>query len=182
MSPEPPLPPVSDAETPLPPAPGILDTPLNRANLPGLTAAIAAKLEKGLGVATIRDLLETVPRRYLDLSKRGTIRELHPGMDATVTGKVLHVEGRRFRGTRHMLTVRISDRTGYLELLWWNQPFRERQFTVGVELVAAGRVDANRGKLQIVNPFVETLGTSGVHTGRIIPVHPATAGVSTTQI
>jgi ATP-dependent DNA helicase RecG len=167
---------------PLPPAPSPLDLTLSQAGLPGVTSALAAKLDKGLGVRTVRDLLETVPRRYLDLSKRGTIRDLHPGVEATVTGKVLHVEGRRFRGTRHLLTVRISDRTGYLELLWWNQPFRERQFTVGVELVAAGRVDANRGKLQIVNPFVETLESAGVHTGRIIPVHPATAGVSATQI
>lgn len=166
----------------LPPGPGKLDAPLTTVKLPGLTPAIAAKLEKGLGVVTLRDLLETVPRRYLDLSRQAPIKDLMPGVEATVTGTVLSVDGRRIRGNRHMLTVRISDRTGVIEMLWWNQPFRERQFTVGSDIVAAGKIDSNRNRLQMVNPFVEALGTSGVHTGRIIPVHPATAGVTTTQI
>lgn len=170
------------SETPLPPAPGKLDSPLLQAGLPGLTAPVAGKLAKGLGVSTIRDLLETVPRRYLDLSKRISIREAHPGIETTIAGKVLAINGRRIRGNRHMLTVRIGDGTGTLEMLWWNQPFRERQFRIGQQVVAAGKIESNRGRSQLVNPFVENLGTEGVHTGRIIPVHPATAGVSATQI
>lgn len=166
-----------------PVASGSLDQPLASTRLPGLTTPVAAKLEKGLGVATVRDLLETVPRRYLDLSSNRPIGETTPGAEVTISGRVIRVASRRIRGNRHMLTVTLTDQTGTVELVWWNQPFRERQFKVGGQVIAAGKIDRNRaGKLQIVNPFVESLGSQGVHTGRIIPVHPATAGVSSTLI
>ncbi|MFP5224553.1 MAG: ATP-dependent DNA helicase RecG [Actinomycetota bacterium] len=162
---------------------GSLDTPLRAIRLPGLTQPVVSKLERGLGVTTVRDLLETVPRRYLDLSANKPIGEISPGEEATVSGRIIRVSPRRIRGNRHMLTVQITDQTGTLEMVWWNQPFRERHFTVGSQVVAAGKIDRNRsGRLQITNPFVEALGSSGIHTGRIIPVHPATAGASSTLI
>jgi ATP-dependent DNA helicase RecG len=126
-----------------------------------------------------------VPRRYIDLSRKRAIGELKIGEEATVEATVAKVEGRFLRSRRHMLTVTVSDGSGYLQLLWWNQQFRQRNFTVGQSFAVAGRVDRSkvgrRGPV-IVNPFVEPLERSGVHVGRIIPVHPATQGVSPNQI
>lgn len=160
-----------------------LDVPLAETRLPGLTTPVATKLERGLGVRTVRDLLETVPRRYLDLSSNRSIGELEAGAEVTISGRIIRVTPRRIRGNRHMLTVTVTDQSGTADLLWWNQPFREKQFSIGAQVIAAGKIDRNKsGRLQIVNPFVEALGAEGVHTGRIIPVHPATAGVSSTLI
>lgn len=162
---------------------GPLDQPLHGAKIAGLTPSIADKLEKGLDLHSVRDLLEQVPRRYIDLSTTRAIGELKTGEDATTQGKVYKVDGRYVRSKRHVLTVVISDGSGYLDLVWWNQPFRARSFTVGSSVVVAGRIERNRGRPSITNPFVETLGTgSGIHVGRVIPVHPATTGVTTTQI
>ena len=165
-----------------PPPPGPLDRPLSGAGITGVTSAVAGKLAKGLGIRTIRDLLEHIPRRYLDLSTTRSIRDLKIGEEATTRGKVRRVDGRYLRGKRHLLTVTVEDGTGYVELVWFNQPFRARSFKQGEEVAVAGRIEKTRGRLQIVNPFVEPLRGAGVHVGRIIPIHGSTQGVTATQI
>ncbi|TML76567.1 MAG: ATP-dependent DNA helicase RecG [Actinobacteria bacterium] len=168
----------------LPRAPGPLDQPLAGAGIAGLSAAVATRLAKGLGVRTVRDLLEHVPRRYIDLSTTKKIRDLKIGEEATTQGTVTRVDGRYVRSKRHLLTVTIKDETGSLSLVWWNQAFRTKTFVTGQRLVVAGRLDRNRGQLVITNPFYEPLKGGGdqVHTGRVIPIHSTTQGVSTTQI
>lgn len=163
---------------------GPLDVPLDAARITGLTAAVAAKLAKGLDLRTVRDLLEHIPRRYMDLSKIKPIGDLKIGEDATTGGMVAKVEGRYVRSKRHLLTVTISDGSGYLDLVWWNQPFRTKQFANGQRFAVAGRIERNRGRLSIANPFVEPMqgGVEGVHVGRVIPIHSATQGVTPTQI
>jgi ATP-dependent DNA helicase RecG len=163
---------------------GPLDVPVTDARITGLTASVARRLSEGLGVVSIRDLLETVPRRYIDLSRSKSIGDLKIGEDATVTATIAKVDARPLRAKRHLLVVTVSDGTGYLSLVWWNQPFRARALTVGRPVAVAGTIEKNRGRIQITNPFIETLGSAGegVHTGRIIPVHPATQGVSPNQI
>jgi ATP-dependent DNA helicase RecG len=168
----------------LPPAPGPLDHPLSGAGIAGLSPAVAAKLAKGLGIRTIRDLLEHVPRRYIDLSTTKTIRFLKIGEEATTQGIVARVDGRYVRSKRHLLTVTIKDETGSLSLVWWNQQFRTKAFVQGQRIVVAGRLERNRGQLVITNPFYEALKADKdqVHTGRVIPIHSTTQGISTTQI
>ena len=84
-------------DTALPPAPGPLDQPVSGAGITGLSPAIAGKLAKGLGIHTVRDLLEHVPRRYIDLSTTKTIRDLKIGEEATTQGTVTRVDGRYVR-------------------------------------------------------------------------------------
>jgi ATP-dependent DNA helicase RecG len=171
-------------DTALPPARGPLDHPLSGAGIAGLSPAIAAKLAKGLGVRTVRDLLEHVPRRYIDLSTTKKIRDLKIGEEATTQGTVTRVDGRYVRSKRHLLTVTIKDETGSLSLVWWNQHFRTKAFVQGQRIVIAGRLERNRGQLSITNPFYEALKADKdqVHTGRVIPIHSTTQGVTTTQI
>ncbi len=160
------------------------DADLASLRLPGLTPATARRLEK-IGVRTIRDLLEHAPRGYLDLSRTKPIRDLKIGEEATVSGTVAKVDSRPLRGRRHMLTVRIGDGTGYLDIVFWNQPFRARSFSQGMPVAVAGRVERRMGRLQLGGSlFVESLSSSGagVHTGRIVPLHPATEGVSANHI
>jgi ATP-dependent DNA helicase RecG len=135
-------------------------------------------------VRTVRDLLEYVPRTYLDLSKRKEIRDLKLGEQATVMGTIKKVDGRYLRGRKHMLTVKVGDGTGFVEVVFWNQPFRAKAYAEGATVAVAGRFERRSGKLQASGqPIIEVMrGETGVHTGRIIPVHPATEGVSSTMI
>ncbi len=174
-----------------------LDRPLASAGITGLTAPVARKLA-AKGICTVRDLIEQTPRRYVDLSQTKKIGDVRIGEEATILGIVKAVDGRYLRGRKltrggtpnrgkHMLTVRIGDGTGYIEAVWWNQPFRTKQLAPGMTVAVAGKFEKRMGRLQVTGSFfVERVADDGegdsVHTGRIIPVHPATEGVSATML
>jgi ATP-dependent DNA helicase RecG len=174
------------------PAPILSDDPLDRSlevtRIAGLSGAIARKLA-AKGIVSIRDLLEQRPRRYLDLSRTKKIRDVAIGEEVTMLGTVRAIAGRRIRGNRSMVSMKVSDGTGVVEAIWWNQPYRERQFPAGTVVALAGRLERRQGRLQMggaffAEPIRGDAGEEGegVHTGRIIPVHPATEGVSPTMM
>ena len=141
-------------------------------------------LETGLELETVRDLLHHYPRRYIDRSQVARIGDLKVDQQATVIAKVKRVDKRQTRNRRSMVTVRLYDGTGYLELTFFNQPWIANMYREGTELAVSGTIAMYRGHLQVQNQEVEILRGSEetVHTGRITPVHPATEGVTSRTI
>jgi ATP-dependent DNA helicase RecG len=136
----------------------------------------------GIGVTTVGDLLHHYPRRYIDRSNVAKIGDLRIGQDATFIGTVRRVRSQYTRRRQAIVTVTVFDGTGYLDLSWFNQTWPARRHREGQEVAVSGKVGAFRGRLRVQNPAVEILkggDADQVHTGRIVPVHPATEGVST---
>ena len=79
-------------------------------SLPGVGATLKRKLA-GLGIATVRDLLEHVPRRYESAAEEIPIAELHGDEEVVIVGDVLNVSKRPLRGRRTLVTVRVTDGT-----------------------------------------------------------------------
>jgi ATP-dependent DNA helicase RecG len=150
-------------------------------SLGGWARRYEAPLRK-LGVSSVGDLLHHYPRRYIDRSNVASLGDLRIGQEATVIGTVRRVDRRFTRRRQAIVTVTIFDRTGYLDLSWFNQAWPARRFREGQEVAASGKLTAFRGRLRVQNPAVEILKggeADHVHTGRIVPVHPAGEGVST---
>jgi ATP-dependent DNA helicase RecG len=83
------------------------------------------------------------------------------------------------------VTVTVWDGTGYIDLSWFNQAWPATRFREGQEVAVSGKTGAFGGRLRVQNPAVEILkggDADQVHTGRIVPVHPATEGASTGTI
>ena len=138
-----------------------------------------------LGVQRVADLLHHYPRRYIDRSKVAEIGSLRPGREATFIGRVGKVTRQFLAKRRTIVTVRVFDGTGYIDLSWFNQSWPARRFREGQEVAVSGKVGAFRGARRVQNPAVEILkggDADQVHTGRIVPVHPATEGVTTGTI
>ena len=158
------------------PGPLALDSPTTK--LPGIGKAAAAKLEK-LGVNSAGDAAQYFPRRHSDFSDVRPIGEIELGSGpVTVVGRIEKVStigfGRRMRGTE----ARVSDATGVIKVIWFNMPYVAKALA-GQEMVAlSGRARIYRGKLQMDNPDYEPFDADLVHTGRLVPVYPATAGLS----
>ncbi len=153
-----------------------LDSPTTR--LPGIGRAAAARLEK-LGVRTAGDAVRHFPRRYSDFSDVRPIGEIELGAGpVTVVGKVERVAtmgfGRRMRGTE----ATISDASGRLKIVWFNMPYVAKALAGQEMLAVSGRVRLYRGHLQMENPDYEPFDADLVHTGRLVPVYPATARLS----
>ncbi|MGH2723972.1 MAG: ATP-dependent DNA helicase RecG [Actinomycetota bacterium] len=141
---------------------------------------------RSLGIETVADLLHHYPRRYIDRSAVAKIGDVRIGQEATVIATVRKVT-RAFARQRKkvMVTVIVFDDTGYLDLFWFNQSWPARRFRDGQEVAVSGKIGAFRGRLRVTNPAVEILRggeDDQVHTGRVVPVHAATEGVSTGTI
>ena len=68
-----------------------------------------------------------------------------------------------------MVEAVVGDDSGRLHVVFFNQPWRERQLTPGLQVALYGKVDSYRGGLQMANPVVDLIGD---RTGRIVPIYP----------
>ena len=73
------------------------------------------------------------------------------------------------RNRRTMVNVVVGDGSGRLQVVFFNQPWREKQLREGLQVALFGKVDVYRGGLQMTNPIVDLIGD---RTGRIVPIYP----------
>ena len=139
----------------------------------------------GMGIRTVGDLIRHYPRRYIDRSAVERIGDLRIGQQATVIARVHKTAKRLTRRRQSMVTVTITDGTGFLDMTFFNQPWAAGVYKEGLEIAVSGTVTRYRGHLQLANQEAEILGGEErdlVHTGRITPVHRASEGVTTRTI
>lgn len=142
--------------------------------LPGLKTARPAALET-LGLRTIADLIQHLPRRHEDRRQFRPIATLKDGKFAVLSGTVERLRSPRIRGRRSLVEASVADDSGAVSVQWWNQPWLMKALKEGDELVLFGRV--KQGKL--IGPEFEIIrGDDTVHAGRIVPVYPLTKGLS----
>jgi ATP-dependent DNA helicase RecG len=137
--------------------------------------AVGAKLDASLAEMEIRsvlDLLQHYPRRYHDRTKKLEIEELKAGDEATVFAEVKKIRGFRTRQGRPMVEAEVFDGSSYLRVVFFNQPWRDKQLPEGTEAAFFGRVEHRRSRLQMTNPIVDILDRVGENTGAIVPVYP----------
>ncbi len=141
-----------------------------------------------MDIHTVEDLLYHFPRRYLDRRKMSRIGEVRIGEDTTVVGTVRKAELNRIARNRSVLHVAIYDGSAYMYGVWFNQPYHADRMQPGTEVAFSGRVQYRYGRLQMVNPAYDIIedtgdvGSKTVHTGRIIPLHPATQKLSAAML
>ncbi len=136
-------------------------------------------LLKRLGIETIYDLLYYFPREYQDRSNILPACQLAslPACQlasVTVKGRVADVNSRYARSGKHILEVFLSDDTGVIQGIWFNQPFLKRKFHIGDEFIFHGRVKSY-DLLQIANPEFELItGDDPLTSKGIVPIYPLT--------
>ncbi|UCE63616.1 MAG: ATP-dependent DNA helicase RecG [Nitrospirota bacterium] len=147
----------------------------------------AALLNK-LGVITIEDALWFLPWRYEDRSVISFIRSLQPGMKATICGTIKgHSLHRTARRGLMVLNVRVDDGSGLLECVFFNQPYLEKIFSDGTQVLMNGTVSVNRygtKSFQMRGPQYEVLEGDGLdqNGSGIVPIYHETKGLTSRQI
>jgi len=138
-------------------------------SLPGVGPKIAERLS-ALGIETLGDLVEHIPRAYLDWDEAASFADLPVGQEATVRCKLERIRVRPTR-RRNLKVVEgvVVDGAGVEEkVVWFNQAHLAK-LAPGTELLLHGTRDLNSFKVTR-----HELGGGGVHTLGLVPEYPAT--------
>ncbi len=165
---------------------GWLSQPLSALNGVG-TVVSSRALE--LGIHTVGDLLNYPPFRYEDFS---TIRQLeHVAIGEEATARV-EVKSCKVRPTRRrslkILECDVSDETGTVKAVWYNQDYLAEKLVPGVVILIHGKLEKGRGGLLFkvraheFSTVKEGLDTNGIHTLGLVPVYPSTEGLTTRKL
>jgi len=137
-----------------------------------------AELLVRLDLHTVRDLLFFFPREYEDVSQLCTIDELREGQPASIRGEVEEVDFRETGPGRCTLGLLLRQGQDHLRAIWFNQPFLQRRFYRGQQLLLSG-VPRRKGlRWELAHPKVTVLeGHEAAPSGGILPVYPLTEGI-----
>ena len=124
---------------------------------------------KAFGIESVLDLLMSYPRRWVDRTNEARVADLVVGTEALVLVSVRSAHRRTTRNRRTIVEAVVGDGTGRLHVVFFNQPWRERQLVEGLNVALFGTVDVYRGGLRMTNPVVDLIGD---RTGRIVPIYP----------
>lgn len=109
-----------------------LDSPIE--HIAGVGPAYA-KVLKARGVTTVEQVLYTVPHRYIDYTHPVDIASVKRGQAVVIHGRVGAItETRTARRAMTLIRARISDESGSIDALWFNQPYLRQVLKPGTTL------------------------------------------------
>lgn len=148
-------------------------------NLPRIDEKYLKKFHK-LGLSTVRDLLFHFPNRYEDFSKITTIDKLKINEIATIQGEIVKIENiRTFKKRMTITEAIITDKTGSIKAVWFNQPFLTNNLKPEKKVSLSGKLSTGPKGSYFSNPNYELINLyrAPTHTARLIPIYPETIGL-----
>lgn len=146
----------------------------------GVGKEIESKLAM-LGVKTVGQLIDYLPRRYNDFSVVQSANKIRPGA-VSLKVTVKQAKGRYVRRGMHITEAVASDDTGSVRLVWFNQPYRAAALKADKQYFVSGEYALRRQHFSISNPSVELVSDFPVNTARIVPIYRETKGFKSAQI
>lgn len=141
------------------------------------TTTAHAKRLKELGIQTVEDFLLYFPHRYTDQREVCRIADVQLDQINTVRGHIASLKNNPgWRGRGGVTTALITDESGSIEAVWFNQTFLARTLAKGIEVMVSGKVKHNikKGTISFQSPQVELVKAQQIHTARIVPVYHET--------
>jgi len=137
----------------------------------------AAEGAEALGLRTVGDLLEHVPRARREAR---TVAALAPGETATVLVEVRSIAARpvRRRGMRPLVEATVADATGPMAATFFNQPWLAKRYEPGTRLVLHGKYEG-RGRFRVANHATTDEAAASTEE---VSHYAASEGLSSTQI
>ena len=124
------------------------------------------------GIFMLRDLVYHLPRDYETFQQAQNIADLRPGK-VTVKARVEDIATRRIK--RLTLTeATLRDKTGAIKAIWFNQPYRTKQFAEQGEYYFSGNMQLSYGRYQLQNPSATKADEyDAPTTDKVQPIYPA---------
>lgn len=134
-----------------------------------------AALFRKLGINSVGDMITYYPRAYDNWSAITPIDQLEPNETFVVKAKVATpVNSVRISGGRTMARLSVSDDTGYLNLVFFNNKYISSMLRYGETYCFMGKVTYDNHGYQMVSPEFSPAATADA----ITPVYNLTAGLT----
>ncbi len=162
--------------------PTVLDRPVS--TLRGVGKATERRL-RGLGIDTVGDLLLHLPFRHEPPSRLVDVADLCFGEETTLRARVVSCATRQtVRRRVNILEALVSDDSGSVVALWYNQSYLEAAFRERPSVLLRGVLVRQRSVPVFLVKRHEILSESeeSVHILGLIPVYPSTADLSVRTI
>lgn len=131
-----------------------------------------------VGVETLSDLIKYFPRTYNDQSNIVKITEVRTDQSNTIKGTLSQITEIRTRYGKKIIKAKVTDDTGSIDVIWFNQPYLKRVLYNGQNVILSGKAKYEMGKTSLLSPEFESVQQNQIHTARIVPVYHETEGLS----
>ncbi|OFW60611.1 MAG: ATP-dependent DNA helicase RecG [Actinobacteria bacterium RBG_16_64_13] len=135
----------------------------------------------GLGIDTVGELLLHLPFRHEPPSRIACVGAVCSGEEATLRVRIQSCALRETSRRRvKVLEALVSDDTGSVIAIWYNQPYLEAAFRERPEVLLKGVLMRRRGASTFLVKRHEILteAQESVHILGLVPVYPSTADLS----
>ena len=165
-----------------------LNTPLEkefRLTLPHKTAL------KKMGISTVEDILYHFPVRYGDTGQVNYIENISKGDTTVVFGTISGLKtSKAFIKKIPMSEAIVTDETGRIKLVWFNQPYIAKMMREGGLVRVEGKVTDRKNELYMSNPKIEMIkelpsavgdslfGKAQGEEHTMYPVYPESRGIT----
>ena len=111
-----------------------------------------AEILKKCGINTVRDFFYNLPRDYENFQAPTSISAIRPGK-VVIKGKISSLTSRRARRRNLSITEGVvSDQTGSVKVIWFNQKYRLKQFTPEKAYYFSGNYEFKNGRYSLISP------------------------------
>jgi ATP-dependent DNA helicase RecG len=137
-----------------------------------------------VGIITIHDFLYYFPRDYDDRRSLPRISDLKIKENVTVMGNVSAISSTG-SGRKTIIKAVLSDKSGQIPLVWFNQPYLKSKLQTGRPVVISGRVEINKYTKypQLTVSETEILEANQAQPEKaILPIYPLSTGLKQTKM
>jgi len=143
------------------------------------------------GISTVGELIDFLPCKYEDFSHITPISGIKPGK-VTIKAHCEKITTYSVRRGLRITTATLADKSGKLQAVWFNQPYRETQLKPtcsarqtggsGQEFYFSGEFEFSYNRYQLTNPSAEKVSDMPVQTDRILPIYRSIRGLKSTLV
>lgn len=147
----------------------------------------AKKLDKQRGLKTIGDLLDYLPRRYLDARRIGELSHFSKGDQVVLVANVVSATTRPMQRRRgKMLEAVVEDARGErVSLVFFSAWGHEQRLKPGARALCRGELQTYRQSWQLAHPdylMLDTDEDGDVYRSGLVPLYTAIKQVSDVQL
>ncbi len=140
-----------------------------------------------LALTNVGRLIAHLPLRHESLESESDISSLEADRLCSTRGEISATRVVRRRGNSPArLEAALTDPSGRLDLVWFNQPYLNTRLHPGLRIRVQGKTKRRGLGLQMINPTFEVIpdegGEPALRESRIRPIYPLTDGLASRQI